>query len=204
MSKEQDNKLVLYKPNKIGMNIEKIEKPENSDKGTCTKITSVWSNFTYYDKEGIIWVDSEKLHLILRTTKSNAKYAIVNIDDKNKSREGNKIYIRAYVVGEIIDKYIQREKIGKRKEYLKYSERVYTAIRDSEEIVIKQTKYQISRDEDRRKLKNRRIKKYNIEYDELTGEGIKKNTAEFAHIKSYALFREVANDIENELEYKLV
>lgn len=48
-------------------------------------------------------------------------------------------------------------------------------------------------------MKKKRIKKYNIKIDELTGEKLIKKTAQFSHIRSYALFKEISDKIENGL-----
>lgn len=173
--------------------------PGDSDKGTCKKVRNAWLKFTHIDDEGIVWVDTEQLEAILRTTKAIAKYEIGNIDDKDKLRLGNKTYIRAYKITNIIDRFIQQEKISKRKEYLKYSERIYRAIRDCDAAEVIRVKYDNNIEAARKKLKKKRIKEYNIKFDELTGDKLIKKTAEFSHIRSFAIFREVSTDIENGL-----
>ena len=50
----------------------------------------------------------------------------------------------------------------------------------------------------RRTLKKKRKKTYNIKYDELTGEPLKTN-CEFSHIRSYAIYKQYADDIDNGL-----
>lgn len=201
MSKKQDNKLVLYKPNIVASKIGEIQKPKNSSTKTCTEITNAWSESVYYDDKGIIWVDSDRLHSILRTTKPNAKYEIelISKEYKNNKLVPNKVYIKGYIIESIIDKNIQKEKVGKRKGYLKYSENVYRDLRDSDEIELKRAEHLALIEEARKKLKSKRIKKYNINYDELTGKSLVRRSAEFAHIRSYAIYKHLANDVENGL-----
>ena len=48
-------------------------------------------------------------------------------------------------------------------------------------------------------MKSKRIKKYFIQKDELTGESLISNTAEFSHIRSVALHSDLQLEIENGL-----
>ena len=73
--------------------------------------------------------------------------------------------------------------------YLKVSEAIYKAIRDTPEAQVLRTRYQIMLKDERKKLKDRRIKKYKIKKDELTGKSLFKSKAEFSHIRSFAIFR---------------
>ena len=202
MNKDSDDNcksLVPFKSHVIDIKIDLPKVPEDSDKGTCTRVRNAWVNFTHIDDQGILWVDIDRVEAILRTTKAIAMYEVGNIDDKDKLRDGKKTYIRAYKIRSIIDKFIQREKVSKRKEYLKYSEQIYKAIRDCDTAEVIRTKYISNIEADRKKLKSQRIKEYKIKYDELTGDKLIKRTAEFSHIRSFAIFREVSTDIENGL-----
>ena len=82
---------------------------------------------------------------------------------------------------------------------MKYSEKIYKAIRDSDTAENIRTTYIKQIQDSRKNLKNKRIRKYKIRKDELTGEKLIKKTAEFSHIRSYALFKDIADDIENGL-----
>lgn len=202
MSKYKDDNcksLVPFKNHVIDMNLNLPDVPKDSDKGTCTKVRNAWVNFTHIDDEGIVWVDIERVEAILRTTKAIAKRQVGNVDDKDILRYGKKIYIRAYKITNIIDRFIQEEKISRRKEYLKYSEQIYRAIRDCDAAEVIRSKYISNIEEDRKKLKKKRIKEYNIKFDELTGNKLIRKTAEFSHIRSFAIFREISTDIENGL-----
>lgn len=198
-NKDNENSLVPFNNHVIDMSIGIPIKPDGSDKGTCTQIKNAWINFAHIDDKGVMWVDIERIHAILRTTKPIANYHLKDIEDKDKLRYGNKVYVKAYHIRNIIDKSIQIEKISRRKEYLKYSEEIYMAIRDCATAEIIRQKYSNIIEGDRKKLKASRIKKYKIKYDELTGDKIEKATAEFSHIRSYAIFREISTDIENGL-----
>ena len=148
---------------------------------------------------GQVWFEAEKLHSILRTTKINAKFYIDRISDESKLYFNNEVYILGYEIIKIIDKFIQGEATGKRTIYLRFSEAIYKAIRDTPEAQVLRTKYQITLKEERKKLKNKRIKKYKIKKDELTDNALIKHRAEFSHIRSFAIFKDIADDIENGL-----
>lgn len=181
------------------MNINTPQKPENSNNSTCTEIRNAWVGFTYVDNRGIIWIDVDRLNSILRTSKPRAKYELLQIDDSAKLRQGNKTYIRAYNLIGILEKFIQESKIGKRREYLKYSEQIYRAIRDSNDVLVIGEKYNAFLENERKGLKKKRINKYNIKNDELTGDILRRKTAEFSHIRNYCIYREISSDIENGL-----
>lgn len=201
MSKyKDDNKSVIpFKNHIIDMNLSLPEAPKESHKGTCTRVKNAWVNFAHVDDIGIVWVDAERLYDILRTNKPIAKREIININDEDKLRHGKKTYIRSYAIVNIINRFIQEEKLGSRKEYLKYSEKIYKSIRDCEIAEFIRLKYISNIEVELKKLKKKRIKEYNIELDELTGDKLHMKTAEFSHIRSSAIFREISTNIENGL-----
>lgn len=201
MSDKDNNNtsLVPFNNHVADMSVGIPDNPKGSYKATCTQIKNAWVNFTHIDDEGVIWVDIERIHSILRTNKVIAKYKLKDIEDKDILRYGKKVYVKAYQIRNLIDSAIQIEKIGKKKEYLRYSEQIYMAIRDCDTAEIIREKYNSLMESERRKLKNKRIREYKIKNDELTGDRLEKETAEFSHIRSYAIFREVATNIENGL-----
>ena len=61
---------------------------------TITAIKNAYLEGGGLDKLGCIWIDSEKLHVILRTDKRNAKYIIENqFDEDEKREEGGKTFL---------------------------------------------------------------------------------------------------------------
>ena len=60
-------------------------------------------------------------------------------------------------------------------------------------------KYNAFLENERKGLKKKRINKYNIKNDELTGDILRRKTAEFSHIRNYCIYREISSDIENGL-----
>ncbi|BFK81753.1 hypothetical protein I3900191A7_18980 [Clostridium baratii] len=175
------------------------EDPQNTTKTGRSSVKNAWNNCTYIDSMGIMWIEKSRIDGILRTNKATAKYVLKDIPDSSRTSIAGKEYFRAYEIGKILDEFIQKEGVGRRKEYLKYSEKIYKAIRDSDTAENIRTTYIKQIQDSRKNLKNKRIRKYKIRKDELTGEKLIKKTAEFSHIRSYALFKDIADDIENGL-----
>ncbi|MPQ45189.1 hypothetical protein [Clostridium tarantellae] len=198
-NERNNTSIIEFKRHVIDVKIDIPENPENTYKSHLTGVAKSWIEHAHIDKRGIIWVDTEKMHTILRTSKSNAKYILNNVSDKNKIRLKNIIYVCAYEIGRIIDEAIQSQKSGTKLQYLRYSEKIYKAIRDCDCAENLRNIYCQQLEDNRKTLKKKRINKYKIKFDELTEEVLIKKTAEFSHIRSYALFNELGNEIENGL-----
>lgn len=176
------------------------EAPANATSKVVTELNNSWNNCCFLDDRGQIWIEISKLNSILRTNKSNANYYVAQIKEENKIRMNNKTYTIGYEVIKLIDKFIQNENSGSKKSmYLKYSENLYHAIRDSDTSQNLRNTYQLMLSDNRKKLKKIRTKKYKIKFDELTGEPLKRIKSEFSHIRSFAIFKELGDRIENGL-----
>lgn len=191
--------LVPFNYHITDINLTLPETPHNRDKRTCTRVKNAWVNFTHMDDEGVIWVDVQRVSDILRTTDDKVRYEIGNLREEDVKRYGERLFIKGYKLSSLLDEYIQKEKPSKRKDYLLYSERIYKEIRDCETAEILRIKYIDNIAEERKKLKKLRIKKYNVKVDELTGEKLRVKTAEFSHIRSASIFKELALELENGL-----
>lgn len=172
---------------------------ENCYKGTVSEIQHAWRDCGFLDDAGHVWISTDKIHSILRTTRGYANHRIAEISEDNKKTINNKTYIRGYKLGELIDQIIQDLGAGTRQMYLKYSEQIYYAIRDSDKAKSLRMEFAALVSVNKKILKPARIKKYKIKYDELTGQKLKKKTCEFSHIRSFALFPQLGDDIENGL-----
>jgi len=172
---------------------------EGQHKNTITSITNAWSNSAYFDDSGKAWVDTENLHSILRTNKSNARYIVARISDEDKIDSNNKTFIRGYEIRMQIDKLIQECGAGTRGEYLRYSEENYTSIRDSDRGKILRSESENRLVEARKKLKKKRMKGYKIKKDELTGGTLDIKNSDFSHIRSYSLYPHLADNLDNGL-----
>ena len=96
---------------------------------TKNSISNAWEEYAVFDEFGRVWIISDKIHILLRTSRENAKY---------------------------IDRTISA-------------------------------------------LKQKRIKAFTLQYDELTGEILEYQSCEFSHIRSVSLFPQFASLIENGL-----
>jgi len=172
---------------------------EGQYKNTITSIKNAWNNSTYLDNSGKAWVDTENLHSILRTNKSNANYIVAKISDENKVTFNNKTFIRGYEISMRIDKLIQECGSGTKVDYLKYSEKNYISIRDCDKGKLLRSESENRLSEERKKLKKKRIKCYKIKKDELTGGALDIKNSDFSHIRSYSLYPLLADNIKNGL-----
>lgn len=175
-------------------------KKESCYKGTIKAILNAYNETVSFDNTGVMWIERGRVSDILRTTKANAKYIITNlIEDDGKMIYLGKQYVRGYDLKKLIDKEIQELGLGKKKEYLKFSEEVYNAIRDCPMAENLRNAYFNTMMENRKLLKKARIKAYKIKEDELTKKSIKATLGEFSHIRSVALFKDYAQSIDNGL-----
>ncbi len=144
-------------------------------------------------------VKEEKLHSILRTTKKNVRYFVAKIPDDLKRTFDGKLYIRGYKVLEQLAKNIEENGVGKKGANLEASKQYYEAINTCPTVKLRRLEYDHTLNEARKGLKKKRRTKYKIKVDELTGEPLVVRTCEFSHIRSYALYRELADHIDNGL-----
>ncbi|PET42557.1 hypothetical protein CN520_02725 [Bacillus cereus] len=178
------------------------EKPKGSEKltpKTLTEITNAWDAHAYLDEKGQLWIAAKVLHTILRTNKSSAEYILSGIVKANKLNLGDDIYIRAFVIVGQLTKEIENAGLKSRGAYLRFSEECLRAIRDSDRAKVLRGEYEEYLKEQKKGLKHRRIRKFDIKHDELTGERLVRKTAEFSHIRSCNRYKELSTYIENGL-----
>ena len=176
---------------------QKPELPPKLHDRTLTSITNALNAEAYLDEEGRLWLAKEKLHSILRTTKTNANDLFDSFEDTQKIE--NHLFVRAYEVMGIISKEIEEADTLKKGKYLSFSEQCLISIRDSDRARIKRAEFLEEWREKKKNLKKNRIKEHKITLDELTGEKLNIRTAEFSHIRSSSLYKSLSLDIENGL-----
>lgn len=178
-----------------------IEPPINScaDKGTVTGISNAWKEGTIIDAKGWLWVNTDKLHTILRTNKDNARYQLSRIENEFKMNRGNKSYVRGFKILELIARTIEENGVGKKGIYLETSKEYYDAINTCDKAARLRMEYNQVVEEECRTLKHKRIKKYRLKEDELTGEKLNKAKSDFSHIRSVAIYKSLSDHIENGL-----
>lgn len=193
-----DNLPAVVKLTMKDFTIKKPYRPKDVSDRTLTAIDNSYTKCCFIDNSGFMLFDIERLDGVLRTTKSNVRYMISRLPDESKIYHEGKIYVRGYEIGKLIDIRIQETGTKATVEYLKYSEAIYKAVRDSESAYNIRAAAALELKEKRKKLKKKRIRKYKIKFDELTGEKLRFGS-EFSHIRSFALFRKIAEDVENGL-----
>ncbi|WGF39924.1 MULTISPECIES: hypothetical protein [Lysinibacillus] len=173
------------------------ERPQELDGRTLTRIVNSFDAEAYLDPQGQLWIAKDKLHDILRTSKTNANAMFDEFEDVINI--GDYKFVRAYEVMGKISKEIEEANSLRKGEYLSFSEQCLIAIRDSDRAKVKRARHSEKWYEEKKKLKSKRINKYSITTDELTGKKLIQKTAEFSHIRSSSLFNALSLDIENGL-----
>ena len=195
----KNNEIVPYAHPASSFSYDIPPSEEGQYKNTITAIRNAWNKSTYLDNLGKSWVDTENLHSILRTNKSNARYIVASISDENKINCNNKMFIRGYEIIKLIDMLIQECGAGTKSEYLRYSEKNYVSIRDCDKGKILRAEAENRLLEARKTLKKKRVKGYKIRKDELTGGILDIKNSDFSHIRSYSLYPQLADNINNGL-----
>lgn len=163
-----------------------------------SEIKNAWKNAICVDRYGLLWVRARYLHTIARTVKGIIRYEISSINNCDKRTDENgELCIRGSVVVALLDRCIQIT-CGNRERYLLYSEELYRYIRESDKPKRLKAEFIISINEARTGLKSKRISFYNINKDELTNGRLFKD-CEFSHIRSFRMYPELADNINNGL-----
>lgn len=158
-----------------------------------TAIQNAWINGAKLDGQGIIWISSKYLHTLLRVKKDLVKYYLATIN-----RTGSE-YITGTDFISLLSDVFYSATTFRRRDYIRYSEKLYLLIRDSDKAEVMRARYFEDLADKRNKLKNQRIKKYKIKIDELTGTNLETQTAEFSHIRSVALYPDLQLELDNGL-----
>lgn len=163
-----------------------------------TEISNAWRDSVLIDSKGWIWVKKEKLHSILRTSIHNINFIVMQIPDEYKRSYDGTPYIRGFKVMEQLIKAQEENGTGSRGINLEASKQYYEQIHMCDTVKMLRLDYDNQLKSNRSKLKKKRRNTYKITHDELTGEKLKWGY-EFSHIRSYSLYREFADHIDNGL-----
>lgn len=175
-----------------------MQKYDNSyNKKVITEINNAWKKGSGIDEIGHIWVDSNFLPQILRTDESNAKYIVARINVAEKRELSGIIFIHGPEILKIIDSELQNSDTIKRERNLKVSRNTYNAIVDSDAAFKKRAEFKEIMSDEKKRLKKRRIMRYKVTRDELTGELLDLKNCQFSHIRSWARYPQYAVNIEN-------
>lgn len=176
-----------------------IEESINLNQSSIQQTLNAWSRGSLVDGIGQVWIDDDFLSSIWRTDKATASYFADDIRDKDKSSFNGKNYIKYSAVIYILNELIQSPIKNKRREYLKVSDKIGTAVRDSAFVHNKQLIYSEHIEDAKKKLKSQRIKMYNISLDELTFEPLELSSSEFHHIRRQSIYPNLISFIWNGL-----
>ncbi len=163
---------------------------------TGTEIYNAWKRGCIIDDYGNLWICTNQLHSILRTDRGNAMYFVGGVSEDDKGELDGLQFIRSYVVIAQLEKSIQNAGKISREDYLRYSQNTHNELRDSNEVRFLRARYYENIQGIRKTLKKRRIKEFNIQYDELTGVILKKDS-EFSHIRSSSYFPHLCDNLFN-------
>lgn len=179
------------------------QQPTSEDRylneSTKTAIRNAWDSCSVLDNFGRVWVQSGCLHTLLRTTIPNANYLIGGVADYDKYRDGTQLYIRGTAICQLLDTNIQNARSLQRENYIRFSELFYKAIRDCSRARELRAEFYEHLQRILGRLKQDRIRSFEIKNDELTNEPLDLQTCEFSHIRSTSLFPELAGLMENGL-----
>lgn len=165
---------------------------------TMKIIYNAWGRAAKIDNFGRIWVKTSELNQILRTTKDNANYIALQINDKYKIEQEEEIYIQGSEIVRLLNDVIQNHHTTSKREYARFSEEIYRIIRDSAEPELLRCRYLETVNTVKKKLKRTRIKQLKIVNDELTNVPLDKNS-EFSHIRIASIYLDLADKYWNGL-----
>lgn len=172
--------------------LEEIKKG-NLSQNWVTAIKNAWINGAYLDERGIVWINREYLHTLLRVSKNLVNYYLAQINRSNDDFISGKDFI--FLISDIFENVTT----FKRRDYIRYSENLYRLIRDSDKAEVLRARYQENISEKKNGLKKDRLKKYPTSVDELTGKKLDYQRSEFSHIRSVAVYPDLQLEIENGL-----
>ncbi|ACI51387.1 hypothetical protein Gdia_1609 [Gluconacetobacter diazotrophicus PA1 5] len=167
------------------------------NQSTINSIKNAWDSAAIIDSSGRVWINSQYMHTILRTTPQNSRYLIGGIDDSNKHIDGDYLFVRGSSILEILDVNIQCARGLARENYLRVSEAFYRAIRDCDKARITRAEFYEHLMTVKQRLKQQRISMSCI--DELDGSPLDIASCEFSHIRSVAIYPHLSGLIGNGL-----
>ena len=162
-----------------------------------TELINAWKNGGNLDRFGRVWVDVFYLRQILRTDDNTARYLAGKLPENAFTYYNDIKYIKGPEIVKLIDMRIQNPNTRSRENNLRFSRDTYNSIVDSNEAQLLRVSHHEKITKEKKRLKQRRIRKYSIEIDELTNEPLDSKKCEFSHIRSWRAYPELALDIEN-------
>ena len=191
-----NNSLIVFNSDIKDINYKIPQRAKELDKTTVKKIINA-INRGKPDSRGLIWINCSTLHTVLRVkTKVDARYLLETIDKKYKTTYEGEEYVLWSSIISIVEK--RREENPKNR-YLSLVMDILNEINECDEIQLLRLKAKNLMEQRVKKLKNKRIRSYKLKEDELTNDTLDKKKAEFSHIRSVAMFPELAEMMWNGL-----
>ncbi|MFR5171299.1 MAG: hypothetical protein ACLTD6_08915 [Clostridium paraputrificum] len=188
--------VIVFNSDIKDINYKMPERAKELDKTTVKKITNA-INYGKTDSRGLIWINCSTLHTVLRVkTKVDARYLLETIDKKYKTTYEGEEYVLWSSIISIVEK--RREENPKNR-YLSLVMDILNEINECDEIQLLRLKAKNLMEQRVKKLKNKRIRSYKLKEGELTNDTLDKKKAEFSHIRSVAMFPELAEMMWNGL-----
>lgn len=188
--------LIVFNSDIKDINYKMPERAKELDKTTVKKITNA-INRGKPDSRGLIWINCSTLHTVLRVrTKVDARYLLETIDKKYKTTYEGEEYVLWSSLISIVER--RREENPKNR-YLSLVMDILNEINECDEIQLLRLRAKNLIEQRVKKLKNKRIRSYKLKDDELTNDPLDKKKAEFSHIRSVAMFPELAEMMWNGL-----
>lgn len=188
--------LIVFNSDIKDINYKMPERAKDLDKTTVKKITNA-INRGKPDSRGLIWINCSTLHTVLRVkTKVDARYLLETIDQNYKTTYEGEEYVLWSSLISIVER--RREENPKNR-YLSLVMDILNEINESDEIQLLRLRGKNLMEQRVKKLKNKRIRSYKLKDDELTNDPLDKKKAEFSHIRSVAMFPELAEMLWNGL-----
>jgi hypothetical protein len=189
--------IILYKSfNDLDIDFPEANKTLNPT--TVTTINNAIEQGAIIDKNGILWVRTDKLYHVWRTDKPTARQIILDIPEgKFRRTFGGEEYIRSAEVMKWIF-YRLESATGTKERYLKHTSYILQSVIEEPVIRVFRLEAALAWQSQKTLLRNARKKTYAINCDELTGTLLKRGS-EFSHIISAASDPELADQIWNGL-----
>ena len=122
----------------------------------ATSIQNAWLKGANLDRHGVIWISCKYLHTLLRVKKNLVNYHLATI-----ARAGADYITGTEFIG-LLSNIFDSATTFRRRDYIRYSEKLYILIRDSDKAEVMRARYYEDLTDKKNKLKVQRIKKYKI------------------------------------------
>lgn len=181
---DEDKKIVPLFNRQQGINFDLVQSlPVNLNLGAARRTFNAWQSGTLTDAMGQIWIDEQYLSDIWRTDHGTAAFFVGGILLHDKANFAGRRCVKYSAVVYRLNEILQGPITSKRREYLRLSEIIGQHARDASQAEVLRLQNAESVNDVKKRLKGDRIRAYNINFDELTGQMLDLSTCEFHHVR---------------------